>query len=85
MIVEEIKNVNIAALTLAVGAFGIESGNIYMYKLGWDISIGNLIASIFLSILLIVVGVLFYGDQFTLEIAAGVALCMIGLVLINSN
>ena len=61
---------------------GLEAGYIYLYKAGWEISVGSLIASVLLAIALIAVGVLVYKEPISLR-KAGVILCLVGLYFIN--
>lgn len=62
---------------------GLEAGCIYMYKVGWNISTGNVIASVTLAIILVAVGALVYKEVITLRKVAGVLICLVGLYFIN--
>lgn len=80
---EEIPMMNWATFVLGACLAFLEYGNIMMYKIGWDISIGSLIYNIALAIVLIAIGVIFYRDRMTKRKLAGVALCVAGLILLN--
>lgn len=54
-----------------------------MYKVGWNISTGNVIASVTLAIILVAVGALVYKEVITLRKVAGVLICLVGLYFIN--
>jgi drug/metabolite transporter (DMT)-like permease len=63
----------------------LELGNILMYRVGWNISIGSLVANILLGLALIVIGYLFYKETISAKQLAGIAFCILGLVLINKS
>lgn len=63
---------------------GLEAGFIYTYKAGWPISSAYIITSAFLAILLIVVGYLLYKEPISWNKIVGVAVCLLGLWIINS-
>jgi uncharacterized membrane protein len=45
---------------LGIAIVGLEFGNIYMYKVGWNISIGSLVSNMLsLAVILIIVGVMY--------------------------
>lgn len=79
----QIKLVNWAPIALGVFIVGLEAGFILLYRAGWDISIGSLVCNILLAVALIAVGYFFYKENITLQQIAGVAFCIVGLVLIN--
>lgn len=62
---------------------GLESGFIFMYRVGWKISVGQVVTSIALSVVLIFVGILFYKETISVSKIAGILVCMAGLYLIN--
>ena len=54
-----------------------------MYKVGWNVNTGYIVKAIVVGIALIFVGYLVYREQITLTKLAGIAVCLIGLYLIN--
>ncbi|MCQ2470694.1 MAG: EamA family transporter [Clostridia bacterium] len=80
---EELKNINWTTWVLGIAIVGLEAGNVYMYKAGWDISTGQLICSSALSICLILVGIILYKEHLNPSKIAGIIICMIGLYFIN--
>lgn len=84
-IVTEFHKLNWTSFILGFSVVGLEVGNIYMYRAGWNISVGSLITNIALAIILLFVGILLYKDQISLYKVAGIILCLIGLVLINKK
>ena len=60
----------------------LEVGWIYMYRVGWKVSVGSLVANIGLACTLLLIGVLFYREALTLRQLAGILLCMASLFLL---
>ena len=79
----ELKNINWSAFALGLAIVGLEAGSIYMYKVGWNINTGYMVKSIILACALIVVGYILYKEQVSGTKIAGVAVCLLGLFLIN--
>lgn len=82
-IFKEFAKANWAPFVLGLVIVGLEVGWIYAYKAGWQISVAPIVQSAFLAILLIVVGFLLYKEAITWNKVAGIAICIVGLVLIN--
>lgn len=80
---EELKHLNWAGILMGLAVVGLEMGNIYMYKAGWELSAGFLLSSIIVALALLVIGILVYRDEVTLTKIAGIVVCLIGLYLIN--
>ncbi|MDI9479184.1 MAG: EamA family transporter [Syntrophomonadaceae bacterium] len=79
----ELGKLNWAPIALGVAIFGLELGFFLAYRVGWNISLGALISNISVSILLIPIGVAVYKEVISTQTAAGIILCIIGLILIN--
>lgn len=79
----EYKNINWTTWVLGLAIVGLEAGSIYMYKTGWNISTGQLVHSSILAVCLIVIGVIFFKEHLSATKIAGIAVCMVGLFLIN--
>ncbi len=79
----EYRRLNWTSLVLGLAIVGLEAGNIYMYKVGWNISTGMLLHSSLCAVALVFVGSLLYHESITLTKVAGVVICMAGLYLIN--
>ena len=82
-LMREYQKLNWSSFVLGLAIVGLEVGTIYMYKAGWEISVGQLIYSSILAIILIFVGALLYGEAITGTKVAGILVCMVGLYLIN--
>lgn len=79
------KKINWTTYILGLAIVGLEAGNIYMYKVGWNISSGQLVQSSVLAIFLIIVGAVFYHEQITTTKLIGIGICLVGLFLINKG
>ena len=79
------KKINWTSFALGLSILGLEFGYIMAYRAGWNISLGSLVANIFLALMLIPIGILFYKEGFALMKVLGVVLCIMGLVLINKK
>ena len=79
----DIRSITWNSLVLGAAIVCLEMGFIIMYRVGWNISIGSLVANICLAVALVLVGVLFYRDSFTLNKVIGMILCIAGLIFIN--
>ena len=79
----EYSYLNWTPFILGLSIVGLEIGNLYMYKVGWNISIGSLVSNIALAVILIIIGVMLYKEVITIEKIIGIALCLGGLILIN--
>lgn len=80
---QSFTQLNWTSFALGVAIVGLELGWLLAYRVGWNVSVGSLVANIALAIMLIPVGILFYKEIFSITQIAGVAFCMVGLVLIN--
>jgi uncharacterized membrane protein len=69
---------------LGLAIVGLETGFIYLYRAGWKVSIGPLVANSLVALGMIVIGLLFYKESLSLKQIIGIVLCMGGLVLVNT-
>lgn len=81
--IQSFSDLNWTSIVLGIAILGLEFGYLLAYRAGWNISIGSLVANIFLALALIPVGVLFYKESFELHKVLGITFCIVGLVLIN--
>ena len=84
-LLREYSHLNWAPFVFGLALVGLEVGFIYAYKAGWPVSTANLVASAFLAVVLIFVGLLLYKEQITPNKLAGIAICMVGLYFINKK
>lgn len=78
----EMSKANWATFLLGGVLVLLEVGWIYMYRVGWKVSVGSLVANIGLACTLLMIGVLFYKEALTLRQLAGILLCMASMFLL---
>lgn len=62
---------------------GIEGGFLMMYRNGWEVSKGSLVANILLAVVLAFIGFLFLKEEVTVKKMIGIALCVGGVIFVN--
>ncbi len=80
---QELRQVNWTALALAVVIIGLDIGFLFLYRSGFEVSLGALVTQSAAAALLLAIGVLVFREQLSLANAAGLVLCFIGLWLVN--
>lgn len=81
-IITDLRSLNWTSYALGLAIVGLEVGYIYLYRSGWNISTGSLVANILLAVALIGVGLVFFKEPIGLRQIAGIVLCVTGLVLV---
>lgn len=81
-LIASMKNLNWTSYALGFAIVGLEVGYIFLYRKGWNISMGSLVANILLAVALIGIGVLFYKERIDTKQLIGIGLCVSGLVLV---
>lgn len=82
-LVREAAQLNWAPFLLGLAIVGLEAGNIYMYKAGWNINTGYMVQSAILAVALLVVGYVLYQESLTFNKVLGTLICLIGLYFLN--
>lgn len=82
-ILQEWSHANWAMILLGFAIVGLEVGAIYMYRVGWNVNTGYIVKACFMAVGLLLVGYFLYKEQISGSKVAGIAVCMIGLFLIN--
>lgn len=80
---EHFRALNWTSWILGFSIVGLEVGYIYLYRAGWNLSIGSIVCNILLAVVLIGIGVLYYKEQLHVVQIAGIVCCLVGLVLMN--
>jgi drug/metabolite transporter (DMT)-like permease len=83
--VAELKKTNWAMFAVGIGAAAIEIGFLFAYRAGWNISAANLFVNIAIALIVIPIGLAFFSEHLTLRNLAGIALCILGLVLLSKK
>lgn len=79
----EYRKLNWAPFALGLVVVGLETGFIYAYKAGWQVSTASIVQSSFLAVALMFVGYLIYHEPLTWNKLLGVGICLVGLFFIN--
>jgi uncharacterized membrane protein len=74
---------NWASIGLAFTLVGLELGFLLAYRAGWSINLAGLASNATVSVLLIPIGLVFFREHLTRTNAVGVALAIVGLILMN--
>ncbi|MBR6881258.1 MAG: EamA family transporter [Clostridiales bacterium] len=82
-IIKEYGKLNWAPFVLGLVVVGLETGYIYAYKAGWQVSTAQIVQSAFLAIVLIVIGYFCFREQITWNKIVGIVICLAGLAVIN--
>ena len=82
-VITEIQKANWTAVALGFSIVALEFGYIYIYRVGWNVSTGSLVANISLACVLLIVGVFIYKENISFHQILGMALCAIGLLLVT--
>ena len=82
-LIQEYSKTNWAPVVFGVVLVGLETGWIYAYKAGWQVSTASIVQSAFLAAALIFVGWLLYQEALTWNKMIGVFICLVGLAFIN--
>lgn len=78
-----LQKINWSSYVLGLVIVGLEVGFIYAYKAGWPVSAASIVQSAFLSVALILVGYVLYREPITWNKIVGIAICLVGLAIIN--
>ena len=79
----DFRAVNWTGIVLGMAIVGLELGYICLYRAGWNISVGSLVANVLLAACLLVIGLVVFKEAVGVKQMLGIAVCLCGLVLIN--
>ena len=74
---------NWSAFALGGAIVFLELGYVYLYRAGWKVSMGSLVANVGLACVLLVVGAMFFREGIGLRQLLGMAVCGVGLALVT--
>jgi uncharacterized membrane protein len=80
---QEIRQLNWTALALAVAIVGLDLGFLFLYRSGFEVSLGALVTQSAAAMVLLVVGVVAFREKLSPGNALGIVLCLVGLWLVN--
>lgn len=79
----QLKQLNWTTPVLALTLIGLEFGYICVYRAGWKVSTCSLTGNICLACVLLFVGLLLYRESISPRQLLGMAVCAVGLFLMN--
>lgn len=82
-LMKEYSKLNWSPFVLGIVIVGLEAGWVYAYKAGWQVSVGFIVQSAFLSSILLFVGYFLYHEALTWNKLLGVVVCIVGLIILN--
>jgi len=80
---EGVRHLNWTAIALALAIIGLDLGFILLYRSGFEVSLGALVTQTAAAMLLVGIGVLVFREKLSFEHGLGIALCLVGLWLVN--
>ena len=78
-----LTQLNWTALALGVVVVFLDLGFLMVYRGGFDVSLGQLVTQSAAALLLLLIGVAYFAEKLSLVNVGGIALCVVGLWLIN--
>lgn len=82
-IIAEFAKANWASYALGLCIVGCDVAIILLYRAGWDLSVGTLVANISVSLGLAVLGVMFWQESLGPIKVIGIFVCIAGLYIVN--
>jgi len=80
---EALKPLNWTVFALAFSVVGLDIGFLMLYRSGFDVSLGQIVTQSAAALVLVIAGVALFREKISAANLAGIALCVIGLWLIN--
>lgn len=84
-IVKEVLSMNPGAVIIGISVAFIETGTLYMYKAGWQISTGFIVYTALSTMLLVLIGVCAYGEPFPPTRLLGLILAGAGIFCMSGS
>lgn len=79
----ELRQVNWTALALALAIVGLDLGFLFIYRSGFEVSLGALVTQSAAASVLLVIGVVAFREKLSAANFVGLVLCLVGLWLVN--
>lgn len=81
--ITELQKVGWLPYLFGIAIVGLELGYLYVYKVGWKISTGSLVANISVACVLLFVGAILYKETISPRQLLGVILCLTGILFVT--
>lgn len=79
----ELRQVNWTAVALAAVIVGLDLGFLFLYRTGFEVSLGALVTQSAAAMMLLAIGVAVFREKLTAANLVGLVLCLAGLWLVN--
>jgi multidrug transporter EmrE-like cation transporter len=79
----EFRHLNWASFGLAFALVGLEVGFLLAYRARWNISLAAIVVNAVGAVLLVPLGLVLFREKLSLINLAGIAVCILGLVMVN--
>jgi len=77
------QKLNWVSLALGLAIAGVEIGTLLAYRAGWELSLLGIMVNVLASLILVILGVVFFKEKITFINILGIVVCITGLVLLN--
>jgi multidrug transporter EmrE-like cation transporter len=82
---EALGQLNWTTLALGVVVVFLDLGFLLLYRGGFDVSLGQIVTQSAAALLLVLIGVAWFGEKLSTLNVGGILLCVVGLWLINKK
>jgi uncharacterized membrane protein len=82
---QELRHLNWTAIALAVVIVGLDLGFLFLYRSGFEVSLGALVTQSAAALLLLAIGVAAFREHLSAANVVGLVLCLAGLWLVNQR
>ncbi|MBI3360847.1 MAG: EamA family transporter [Chloroflexi bacterium] len=82
-LVQSLRELNWVSYCLGFAIIGLELGFLLAYRAGWNVSLGAIVSNVAVTILLVPIGMLLFREKVSAMNLVGIAVCIIGLVMVN--
>ena len=82
-LLKEYASINWTAFAIGLLIVGIDAGNRYMYRVGWNASTVCVVNNGLIAVIMLLVGWLVFKENITWQKLAGAALCLAGIFLLS--
>jgi multidrug transporter EmrE-like cation transporter len=80
---EAMRPLNWTVFALALSVVGLDIGFLMLYRSGFEVSLGQIVTQSAAALVLVAAGVALFREKINPANLAGIALCVVGLWLIN--
>ena len=82
-LVNSLKKLNWVSVALGFAIAGLEVATLLAYRAGWELSLLGIMVNVLASIVLVILGVVFFKERLAPINFIGILVCIAGLVMIN--